>query len=354
VGKDSHNLDLLRSLAVTLVLLDHTMKFLGAAGNWPFDINWVGRLGVAFFFVHTSFVLMLSLERTNLPGWRLPVNFYVRRLFRLYPLSGFVVLFTWLSGIPQATIHPNVIYGVTITPGVLLSNLTLTQNFVPQGVDILGQLWSLPIELDMYLLLPLLFFLARRWPRAFLWAAWPLAVMLALFATQAQVPGVWRLNWLSFAPCFVPGVMAYLLHSRVAARFASWWWPIFLLAVAFLFMLHPGWGPARFIALCIGLTFPLFKEQTNRFVNFVTYTVAKYSYGIYLGHLFVIWAAFYALRQFSPYLQGAVFVLLLFAIPWLFYVAIEQPGISIGKHIAQKITGNSVQPQLKPVVESRV
>jgi hypothetical protein len=31
-------------------------------------------------FVHTSLVLMLSLERLNLEGWRLALNFYIRRL----------------------------------------------------------------------------------------------------------------------------------------------------------------------------------------------------------------------------------------------------------------------------------
>jgi peptidoglycan/LPS O-acetylase OafA/YrhL len=81
--QDSTNLDLLRSFAVLFVLFDHTLKFWGMERIAGADINWLGRLGVAFFFVHTSLVLMMSLERTRLTGWRLSANFYLRRAFRI-------------------------------------------------------------------------------------------------------------------------------------------------------------------------------------------------------------------------------------------------------------------------------
>ena len=44
-------------------------------------------MGVLMFFVHTSMVLMLSLERTRLSGRALFGAFYLRRAFRLYPFS---------------------------------------------------------------------------------------------------------------------------------------------------------------------------------------------------------------------------------------------------------------------------
>lgn len=342
MSQDSHNLDFLRSVAVLFVLFDHTIKFLGFERNAAFDINWLGRLGVAFFFVHTSFVLMLSLERSRLEGWRLPMNFFVRRFFRLFPLSCFAVLFTWLAGIPQSSIHPHIIYGAAITPKVLLSNLTLTENFFGGGVNILGQLWSLPIEMDMYFLLPLLFIAARTWPRAFLWTSWPLAVTVSL--CFSHVPGFWRFNFLQFAPCFVPGVVAYVLSSRLKPKVSSWMWPAYLFTLALLFLSHPSWRLACIVALYIGAATALFKEQTNKFVNIVAYTIAKYSYGIYLGHTLCLWAAFYGMQKFPWYIQGLTFVALLCVVPYLMFVTIEQPGINIGKRVAQRFVRQPWSP----------
>ena len=340
MSQDSRNLDLLRSMAVLMVLFDHTIKFFGFERTGTFDINWIGRLGVAFFFVHTSFVLMLSLERSNLEGWRSPIYFYVRRLFRLFPLSCFVVLFTWAVGIPQSSIHAHHFYGATITPSILISNLTLTQN-IYGGVNILGQLWSLPIELDMYLLLPLLFLAARKWPQTFLWTCWPLAIIAGL--GFAFIPGFWRFNFLRFAPCFVPGVMAYVLSARLKSTLSSWMWPCYLLALTVLFLFIPSWHFAWVKALCIGASVVLFKEQTNRAVNLVTHTIAKYSYGIYLGHTFCIWAAFCGLHELPWYIQGLTFVVLMCVVPCLLFVTVEQPGINIGRHIAQRLPCPSIE-----------
>ena len=62
MSQDPTNLDMLRALAVLLVLGDHFLKIEGVTQMAGVEINWIGRLGVAFFFVHTSLVLMLSLN----------------------------------------------------------------------------------------------------------------------------------------------------------------------------------------------------------------------------------------------------------------------------------------------------
>src|SRR5690242_10083259 len=98
VGQDS-NLDVLRSVAVLSVFLTHALQVM--AGNtfgdhlaYGMDTYSLGRIGVLIFFVHTSLVLMESLERTatKLCGWPLIRYFYIRRAFRIYPLSIFLIL----------------------------------------------------------------------------------------------------------------------------------------------------------------------------------------------------------------------------------------------------------------------
>src|ERR1017187_99512 len=87
---DSGNLDLIRAAAVLSVLFQHVCDYNRLA---PPMIRWhVGQLGVITFFVHTSMVLMLSLERAKLQGTALFGSFYLRRFFRLYPLSVFSVV----------------------------------------------------------------------------------------------------------------------------------------------------------------------------------------------------------------------------------------------------------------------
>src|SRR6476646_7615937 len=80
----SANLDLLHSFAVTLVVGFHLAKFF----NFRFAglrITDFGLLGVMLFFVHTTLVLMFSLERQSArPGAPLFLPFIVRRCFRIY------------------------------------------------------------------------------------------------------------------------------------------------------------------------------------------------------------------------------------------------------------------------------
>src|SRR5271157_3735798 len=112
---ESANLDFLRSFAVLLVFCVHFYDIqTGKGAAWDFVWH-LGQLGVLMFFVHTCLVLMWSLERSNLQGWRMFYSFYIRRAFRLYPLSVVCVLFAYR-------------FDLRWSPVNLWQNLTLTQN----------------------------------------------------------------------------------------------------------------------------------------------------------------------------------------------------------------------------------
>ena len=98
---ESRNLDLLRSVVVLLVLVDHLFMAAGLADRYPVVYD-MGRLGVLMFFVHTSLVLMLSLERSeDRNSGDLFRGFYIRWAFRIYPLSIACVLLACAFGVPQ-------------------------------------------------------------------------------------------------------------------------------------------------------------------------------------------------------------------------------------------------------------
>ena len=151
---NSRNLDLLRSFAVLLVVGFHLAKFF----NWQIEtlrVTDFGMLGVMLFFVHTTLVLMFSLERQSAgSSASLFVPFMIRRCFRIYPLAILLVTFTFLFHIPSDLQFGrfNMLHQ---SAGNFLANLLLIQNVTRQKANP-GILWSLPLELQMYLVLPAL------------------------------------------------------------------------------------------------------------------------------------------------------------------------------------------------------
>ena len=141
-GAPTRNLDLLRAVAVLLVACDHLFQNGLSQGTFPPRyLLAMGRLGVMVFFVHTSLVLMLSMDRMTIDKSQLFRSFYIRRLFRIYPLSIFTVVSVLVFSIPhlpRETFH-------RILPFELFSNFALIQNLTRTG-DVIGPLWSLPWE----------------------------------------------------------------------------------------------------------------------------------------------------------------------------------------------------------------
>lgn len=79
------NLDELRALAACCVAGDHVVQL------WIHNVRFMeiwelGRIGVLLFVLHTSLVLMSSMERRVRDG-RWVAAFYIRRACRSYPLA---------------------------------------------------------------------------------------------------------------------------------------------------------------------------------------------------------------------------------------------------------------------------
>ena len=97
----SPNLDFLRASAVLIVYLFHLI--ITTNTRLP---DYLGQFGVLLFFVHTSLVLMFSLERIEATEGSFFLTFYLRRLFRIYPLSIFCVSVIVLFQLPRAPWWP--------------------------------------------------------------------------------------------------------------------------------------------------------------------------------------------------------------------------------------------------------
>ena len=130
--------------------------------------------------------------------------------------------------IPPAPGQPYVWLGIHD----FLANFFLVQN-IAYSYDILDPLWSLPLEVQMYLLLPFAYFAirGRRHYRSLL--LWLLSLVLASILPRLSI----RFDALYFAPCFTSGIVAYdLLRSRPTLRKSpAWLWPVAIILLILLF-----------------------------------------------------------------------------------------------------------------------
>jgi peptidoglycan/LPS O-acetylase OafA/YrhL len=314
---DLPNLDFLRSVAVLLVLTDHLTR------HYHIDrFNSFGFFGVLLFFVHTALVLTYSMQRSRLTGVALFKDFYIRRFFRIYPLSILAVL----SAV-ALHLHADgrgLSFGPRPGPVELFSNLSLVQNLTGSA-SVIGPLWSLPFEVQMYLVLPFLFIWRRR-------SAVSLLALWFILGALGHFPEAYSsLRWLSlliYAPNFLPGVLAATLPER--KTFPAYLWPLFVLGLVALFFWKPSRLMGGLLCLLLGSAIPRFREISFRPLTWMSHRIATYSYGIYLGHSFFIW---FALTRHNSW---TLFWLMWIFIPALVYHALEYPMIKFGRKVAER------------------
>jgi peptidoglycan/LPS O-acetylase OafA/YrhL len=110
------------------------------------------------FFVHTALVLMWSLERK--PN---TLDFYIRRVFRIYPLALLAIVIVMIFHAPDAgtpSLQP--FHYADPTWRDVAIQATLVPNMLTDKWPIMGVMWSLQYEVEMYVLLPVLFFFLKK------------------------------------------------------------------------------------------------------------------------------------------------------------------------------------------------
>lgn len=335
------NLDALRAFAVLCVVARHLLTMFGVGAYRWFQPQALGTFGVVIFFVHTSLVLMLSLDRQQarrpLAPSRLYAGFLIRRLFRIYPLSIAAVLIIYFGLVPFADADSSRAgLAVAQDPRALVMNLLLIQDLMQSPLMELP-LWSLPAEVQMYLVLPALYFLARaRGFKVVMFVVWPLAVATAVVCKKVNPSITVGL----FAPCFVAGVVCYLV-LRTRRPLPFWLFPVALAAILATYMViyaRAGMQAGLAILVTLGLAFaiPAFASLRSPAARRATHAVAKYSYGIYLFHSPCLWIAFGKLRFLGTAGSLAAFVALTTIVVVASYHALEAPLIGVGKKIAQR------------------
>jgi peptidoglycan/LPS O-acetylase OafA/YrhL len=175
------SLDGLRALSITAVLGTHLVGTKNYPTSLPGGLN-LAELGVRVFFVISGYLIstLLFADQQRITAGRLTrrkalVEFYIRRMYRLFPAAYVFV------GVIALLAAAGV---VTLRAGDLLAAATYTMNYHVTRSWWVGHLWSLSVEEQFYFLWPAMVFFAgiRR-------AGWFAAAAL-LIAPLARI-GCW-------------------------------------------------------------------------------------------------------------------------------------------------------------------
>lgn len=167
----SSGLDTLRAAAILLVFMYHYQVFVSgeATFGWGSTLGWVG---VDLFFVLSGYLIGNQIFSGLVRGAPFsPTAFYARRLLRTLPNYWVVLALYFLL--------PTVMGGKTPPP--LWRFLTFTQNIGLHSGTAFSHAWSLCIEEQFYLLLPLTVVLGLRFTKS-VSHAWIFMAALALGA----------------------------------------------------------------------------------------------------------------------------------------------------------------------------
>lgn len=354
------DLDVLRGLAILLVVTFHAQEFLvpGFAlyapppngFMWlPGDAGWerflwnltpaaIGWSGVDLFLLLSGFLIHWStLRRGQASGWR---EFYGRRFWRIYP-TYLVALLLFI-----AVLGPFAGWDI-------LAHVLLIHNYDPTVFySINGVFWSLALEVQMYLFYPLL--LRLNGERGFIRSLWILGSLSVLSLILGRIFGpfgpvynssllrlwvIWAAGaWIAerhhrSRPVFRHhlslglGVLLLLpvLNLSVLRQFFIRYAVLLFFAVLLDRVLVSGFRPARDVGA---------SSVQHRVINALAF-VGICSYSMYLIHQPVLkWFVQYVVSTGSPQAKWIGMVPVLFVITglsYLFYRSVELPSIRLGR-----------------------
>lgn len=344
----------LRGLAALLVLLFHFWEFKERQPVRLIGIDWSpwlssGYVGVDLFFVLSGFLLgypFIQAQQLKHPKPSLK-TFWIKRCKRVLPAYWFqiviLVMVGWLLQ-PELTIN---------IKAVLLQALMLAN--IPNAVPLLNNVyWSLPVEWDFYIILPLLalcFTTKKRtslsltailvWVFAFRWC---MHLSIVLWGSEGTFIARWIIQLPARVDQFMLGMLAAWLHIHYAHTLHRLRMPLFAastigllaytrllheLGAVFIELTHP-WYLLHFSIIgllfsCLVLASCLLGSPAKSWRWFWKPWVwlGTISYSLYLWHASIL-AWFNALPLAHEWPVFVLLVPILF-VSWLSYRFIERP-----------------------------
>lgn len=341
-----NNFHLIRLLAATQVLLIHARYHLSISFNAGIErsIDFLKHFnGVPIFFTVSGFLVLWSFDRRPYQ-WKVYAQ---NRALRIFPgLYGCLwvtaALLVYFFGIKVFTQNP------LPTLGWLVGQLTIFQFYTPDflrsfGVGVPnGALWTIPVEIQFYFLVPFLWFAWHKWGSKIGWIIVGMSIvfysLLKKFIPEStllyQLAGVTVLPYLYN---FGFGMLFFMYQRRMAGWIKDkfWWWFVLYLIYVFLFF-------ETFHLYQISYMPNFFGLIANLLLAFVTISFAfshvdlskqllgntDLSYGIYIYQMLVI----NVLVELGMVKQEKYFLWAIgitFLMGWISWKSIEGPALTL-------------------------
>jgi peptidoglycan/LPS O-acetylase OafA/YrhL len=323
-----------RAIAVSLVLVNH---FAGPQGYFLF-----GWLGVQIFFVLSGFLITtLLLRECDEVGYLSLPLFYIRRVFRIWPVYYFMlVLLLWqaynIGGDRWATLYKALPYFSTFMN--------------EQAADTSWRItWTLGIEWKFYLVWPALAFVLARGPKS-RWLVAIAACVVLVTQWPSKVPGPYH-----YTVLLEGAMLAMLMHSprgyRLVQLLTSRAGSVMVFALFILMQLNiehlhditlGGMKDAPFdnlygLSVCLLIPAVIGNGLPNRLLSSRPFIfVGERSYSLYLIQISVAEAVsgFAIWRQWNFEFAVMVFLAGLVAADVL-YRYLEKPMIRVGRRLEE-------------------
>lgn len=339
-------LDALRGIAVTFVVVHHWMPWVHGIG--------LGNVGVQLFFVISGFLISgilldqrLSLANHETGLWRALGTFFARRAARIWPVMFVTLALVWIAG-DRFERREDMIWHTLFG-----SNLLFFQR--GEFGSSLAHFWSLAVEQQFYLVWPfVILLLPRTWLEVVIIASILIAPLTRLALVGQGYTHFAEYNGLPFANLDSLGVGALMaLWLRLPSEIASGRWRLFRYAICLaasglflaLFTLDAAnTAQTAYAVLFGGLIVQAYsgiKGACRRLLEHsALVALGTISYGVYVYHVFVPRAVGMALRSVNApeilhsgtlfFLLSGLLTLLVAGLSWRL---MERPILALGYRV---------------------
>jgi peptidoglycan/LPS O-acetylase OafA/YrhL len=310
-------LDALRGIAALMVVIYHYFYHYNEMyGHQGIPVNWsfVGRLGVALFFIISGFVIFWTLSRTEKP-----LDFVVSRFSRLYPVYWFAIALSFVAvfyfGLPGREVSLR---------DAVLNTLMFHEYLGVPHVD--GVYWSLTVELSFYFWIFGLYLVGKLSKIESITIPLMLLSIAHSIGLIAIPDAIYKVLILRYLPFFVAGICFYKIAHHAANRttLATLFLSLFSTIVIYSFEYF----------MVFSAFYLIFYLAVSGYLKFLAVRpfvfMGGISYSLYLLHQnigYIVINQFYK-YQWNTLLGIFLAICLSITLAWLLSKYIEKPALS--------------------------
>jgi len=302
--------------------------------------------GVILFFLLSGFCISLPYVGNNARKLNLE-EYAIRRFFRIYPPYLIAIIVTLIIEFVLLKV-----YALPIAPYTsYLANVFMVQNYTTGALTSNGALWTLPVELELYIAFPVVFYLLKNWGNKALIIITGIVSLIALsffISGQFWLGSDFAMYWVTWCA----GVLlAKAYANRTLSKPSGWLLITAVAAIGIAVVLQVRGVPSPYLELLFGYFYLMLlwlgittEYRWNKYIPAgmvkAMNVLGTCSFSLYLIHkpLFrligIAWINYFGGKPVN-FLIPVGFSILMVFIAWGFYLLIEAPTHALAKKLSR-------------------